>query len=641
MLIDLSCPVENQGTVVKTNTETKEPYLLLKLFNLSEKNISAVTFRVLAYDANGTELGVIPVEFTELSAEPKSYFAENKAVSLEGFENAKHFVVQVEKAVFEDGSEYVLSEENIVEVDEKNATIDDALLLREIAEEAVCFASEHEKYWRCVCGRSNVPEAEKCARCARVKEDVLKLSSVESVRVFLEEKQAEEEQKKAEEAKKLEEEKALKAAKAKKCAIIVAIAILVLAVIGTAGYFGYKAILNKNAETAVQNGDYIKAYELYQKTGNTKIGELTEYVQGNTPENLMFQSGLLTADEEFIYYLAYNNQTYSFSLIQENKQSGEAKTLSEDAGGSLNVTKDWIYYVDNTEGFIKRISKDGKTTETVLEKGAYYLSVIGNTIYFIQTDYDNPNNLSEEQCKTLASQGQMETYSHLYKMDTEERVPQLVTEEQMNTCYIYGDRIYFLSVAKDEWQDQNLYSIDLSGNDKKTVVEFPVASFAIENDNLYYVQMLNSEKKGSPISADILSYTLIRKNLTTGESEIIAPEYMPTYLNISGDKMFFIALDRQSYLDSLIQTENPTAPSIALYVMDIASGDVSPLVSGEVSIFNVMGDDVIMYIGTQGMCRVKTDGTGFEEIIAPGQEVIATEETPAEDMPAEQAETNE
>ncbi len=630
MLIDLSCPVENQGTVVKTNTETKEPYLLLKLFNLSEKNISAVTFRVLAYDANGTEIGVIPAEFSDLSAQPKSYFAENKAVSLEGLENAKHFVVQVENATFEDGTEYTLSEENIVEVDEKNATIDDALLLREIAEEAVCFASEHEKYWRCVCGRSNIPEAEKCARCARNKEDVLKLSSVENIHAVLEEKVAEEEQKKAEEAKKLEEEKARKAENAKKIAVISAIVILVLAILGTVGYFGYKAILNKKADTALQNGDYEKAYELYQKTGSDKIGELTKYVQGNTPENLMFQSGLLSADEEFIYYLAYNQQQYTFSIIKENKQNGETKVISENAGLSLNVTKDWIYYVDNIDGYIKRVSKNGETTETVVEKIAYYLSVVGDTIYYIQTDYDNPNNLSDEQCKILAGQGQMSAYKRLYKMDAEERIPQLITDEDMSTCYIYGDRIYYLSNAKDEWQNQNLYSVDLDGNDKQSIVTFPVASFAIDQDTLYYVQIFDNKGIGSPISPDLVSYTLIRKNLLTGEEQIIAPEYMPIDLNISDNKIFFIALERQSYLDSLAQTENTTTPNKALYIMDIASGKISPLVSGEVSFFNVMGEDVVMYLGSQGMCRVKTDGTGFKEIVTPGQEVVPTEETPAE-----------
>ena len=87
MQIDLSCPVENQGTIVKTNSETNEPYLLLKLFNLSEKEIAALTFHVLAYDANGGELGTVPVALDGLNAQPKTFFAESKAVSLVGIED--------------------------------------------------------------------------------------------------------------------------------------------------------------------------------------------------------------------------------------------------------------------------------------------------------------------------------------------------------------------------------------------------------------------------------------------------------------------------------------------------------------------------------------------------------------------------
>lgn len=49
--------------------------------------------------------------------------------------------------------------------------------------------------------------------------------------------------------------------------------------------------------------------------------------------------------------------------------------------------------------------------------------------------------------------------------------------------------------------------------------------------------------------------------------------------------------------------------------MDFATGDIKQLVSGEVQIFNVLDDDVIIYIATQGMCRVKADGTGFEQLL--------------------------
>ena len=78
MLIDLSCPIENRGAIVKTNSETNEPYVLLKLLNISEKTITSISFDLLAYNSNGTLLATIPVELNELSALPKNILLKTR-----------------------------------------------------------------------------------------------------------------------------------------------------------------------------------------------------------------------------------------------------------------------------------------------------------------------------------------------------------------------------------------------------------------------------------------------------------------------------------------------------------------------------------------------------------------------------------
>ncbi len=630
MLLDLTCPVENRGTLVKTKSETNEPYLLLKLFNLSEKNISNISFRVLTYDATGTEIGVLPVEFCDVNGAPKSYFAENKAISLEDLEDAKHFVVQIDSVTFEDNSEYVLSEENIVEVDEVNASVDDALLLRTFVPEATNFATSRDSYWKCVCGRANMPDSETCVRCGSDKDEMLtKFSSKEALLETIENAKLEEEAKQKEEEQKRLEEKALKMKKAKKGALITVVAILILGVLSVAGFFTYRLILNSNANKAFENGDYLKAYELYQKTGSDKIQELTNILQGNTPENLMFQSGLITEDKENIYYLAYNTQTYTFELIKENKKTKEKTMLTDAAGGSLNVSGEWIYFVNVENGHIMRISKDGAKLETVLEKGVSHLSVIGSTIYYIQTDYDNPNGLSDEQCQTLAAQGQMDTFMHLYKMDAEKKEPALVSEENMSACYIYGDRIYYLTKSENMWEEYNLCSVDLNGKNKEVVVDVPVSTFMIKDDTLYYVEVYDSSKKGQEVNPqEVLSYTLFEKNLTNGAAKPLLENYMVQYLNKNDDTMFMIAIDRNEYNDYLAgNTES--AFSVSLYTMDFGKTDVKTLIAGDVQIFNVCGDDVLAFIGSQGMCRVKADGTGFEAVESLNPTFAeTTEETP-------------
>lgn len=622
MLLDLTCPVENRAAIVKTKSETNEPYLLLKLFNLSEKTISDVTLRVLAYDANGTELGVLPVEFSDVNGAPKTFFAENKAISLETLENAKHFVVQFDSVKFDDGTEYAFSEENLVEVDEENAPVEEALLLRNFVPEAVCYASRRNGYWKCVCGRANKPEDETCVRCGNSLDEMLtKFSSKETLSEAIENAKLAEEERRIDEEKKKAEDKVKKINTLKKGALIALISALILGILSVAGVFTYRAVLNNKADKAFENGDYLNAYELYKKTGNKKISELTDVLQGNTPENLVFGNGLITEDDVFLYYVAQNPQTYAFELVKENKKTNEKVMLTDAGGGALNVSGDWIYFIDFQTGYIKRISKDGKKLETVLEKSVSYLSVIGSTIYYLQTDYDNPNNLSEEQCQVLAEQGQMKTFLHLYQMDADKKEPKILLEENIDSCYISGGRIYYLTgndeVSADgnvNWDAYLLCSVDLNGKNKKQVVDSPVATFLLKENTLYYVELFDHTKKGEDVTEqEALSYTLVEKNLTNGAERPLAEDYMVYYINQNDDTLFMIANSRSEY-EAYVGGDSETQFSINLYTMDFQSKNIKTLIVGDVQIFNVCGEDVLAYISYQGMCRVKADGTGFDVV---------------------------
>lgn len=640
MRIDLSCPIENRGTIVKTNEETGKPYLLLKLFNISDKVISSVTFHVLCYGANGEELESISVSLEDLNATPGELFAETKAISLADAEDAKHFVVAVDNAVFEDDEIYQPSEAFTVDADESEASFDDILQLRKFVPEAICFAADHGNYYRCVCGRANLPDAASCVRCNRKKDEMMdKFSSRDALTNTIAKAEEEAKEQKLLEEARLLEEKTRKKAKTKKIISIVLIAVVAVSIVCVAGLFVGRAILNASADKAAQNGDYLKAYELFQKTGSEKIAEMTNYVQGNTPANLTFQSGIATEDEEYIYYLVLDNATYQFQLIKENKATKEKTVLTDSAGGSLNVSKDWIYYMDSENQYVKRISKDGQNIETVLETPIAHLSLIGNTIYYIKTDYDNPNNLSEEQCQTLVAQGQMKTFRHLYSMNVDTKKSKLISEENIGTCYIHGDRIYYLTENEDEWLAYNLMSMNLNGKDKKAFVDAPVATFYVQGDDIYYAQMYKSEFKGQQIeNQEQLDYALMRKNLKTGEVTAVGQEYMVTYMNGNGDNLFFIALKRDEYMQSFNTDESESAMAVfpALYTMNFKTGEVTQLIAGEISIFNVVGDQIIAYIQSQGMCRVNADGTGFEQLMIESPAVESSEngET-AENLPTE------
>ncbi|MBQ3118263.1 MAG: DUF5050 domain-containing protein [Clostridia bacterium] len=638
MRIDLSCPVENRGTIVKTNSETGEQYLLLKLLNISEKTITSVNFNVKAYDENGTELGVIPVELTELEANPKDFFAENKAISLADFPEAKNFVVEVTHATFIDEEPYTPSDENTIEFDNKEASVDDVIALREFAPVAVCFAQNADDHWKCVCGRPNFLDSENCVRCGIEKEKALsKFSSRDALDKAIEEvKQAEEQA--AIEAEELAAEKlAAKKAKQKKALVISGAVVAGLIVLAALGFFGRIVYYNIAANQAVKNGDYTKAYDYYLKSGSSKINDVADLARGNTPSNLMFQGGICTEDNENFYFLTLNGETYHFNLIKENKKTKKKEILTDSAAGSLCAVGDYIYFMDSETSGVKRITKDGKNIDTIIQTPVKHIDVIGNTLYYIQTDYDNPDNLTLEQCQTLASQGQMKTFDRIHKMDINKKSDTLLSKDGIQTCAIYGNCIYYLSAGEETWDSGHLKVMDLNGKNVETIISSPVATFTIMDNNLYYVPLYNEAIKGSEItSVTDLDYRLIRINLDTNETDELNTEFMTLYINQSKDSVLSVVVNRAQYIDyynSMFSGNSEATveePSYSIIATNINDGTYKYLVTGDVQIFNVSGDEIICYLASQGICRLKIDGSDFEPVYADGTS------TPPEELAEEE-----
>ncbi len=627
MRIDLSCPVENRGSIVKTNSETNEQYLLLKLLNISDKTITGVKFNVLVYNSTGEEVAVIPVELSDLEAEPKKFFAENKAISLTDIEDAKNFVVEVLRAEFPDEEPYVPSEEKTVTANSSEASVDEAMALRQFVPEAVCFSEENIDHWRCVCGRPNFLDMDTCVRCGRDKTEILsKFSSMDALeRTVAEAKEAEEE------ANRLAEEEAAKEfaekkAKQKKNLIRCGIAVGIVAVLAILFFVGRIVYYNIAANKAAESGDYSKAYEYYLKIGSDKANEVSEFARGNTPANLMFQGGLCTEDSENLYFLTLNNDTYHFNLIKENKKSGKKEILTDSAAGSLCSVGDYIYFMDVENSYVKRITKDGKTIDTILEVPVKHIDVIGNTLYYIRLDYDNPGNLSEEQCQTLAAQGQMASYDRIHKFDIDSKKDTLLAKESVLTCAIYGDKIYYLSANNNEdtWASSHLYSMSLNGKNVKEIVASPVATFLVKDNALYYVPLYNQAKQGQEIaSVEDLDYRVMKMDLSTNEVSEMNTEYMTLYLNSSEDMLLSVVVNRAQYIayyNAMFSGEDVemTEPSYSIISTNLQTGVSKYLVTGDVQIFNVSGDDIICYLASQGICRLKTDGSGFEPVYADG-----------------------
>lgn len=629
MRIDLSCPVENRGTVVKTNSETNEQYLLLKLLNISEKTIVSVDFNVEAYNAGGTLIATLPVAFEELEAEPKSYFAENKAIPLTDASDAKNFVVKFLKVVFKDEETYEPSDENTVVVSNSDASVDEIIALREFIPEAVCFSQETDTHWKCVCGRPNFVDSENCVRCGREKSEMLsRFSSFEALENTIAEFKAMEEERIAEENRIAEEMLAAKKAKQKKILTIGAVSLASLVVLAGLFFAGRTLYYNIAGNNAIKNGNYEQAYNYLSKTGSKKLAEISSFVRGNTNGNLI-AGGLSAEDSENLYFLAYDKETYMQNLIKENKKTKKTEILTDSAAGGLCVLGDYVYYID-TDYNVSRITKDGKDIEKVLENKVTYINLIGNSLYYIQMDYNNPNNLTPEQCQALASQGQMETFYRLHKYDISTKKDILVCEEGLISCFIGDDTIYYVTDGTEVWDSNHLMSISLNGKNAKKLIDTPVYNVIEKDGYLYYTEVYDPSIKGEEISSSAqFSYKTIKMNLKDGSKEEILPEYMTVSINENNGKLYLVYVNRSEYT-SYVNGETTEEPDYVLGSYDIETAETKTLLTGDIYTFNVSGDDIFCILSSSGVCRMKTDGSGFDAVYADGTSVPPVTEEVAE-----------
>ena len=551
MKIDLSCPVENRGAAVKVSTKTNEVYALLKLFNLSDSVVTGVEFDARVFDTYGKELGVIPVVLTDIEGQPKDFFAQNKAVVLDGFTEAKHIVPEFKRVIFEDGTEYEATGE-LLEVSLQEPDAEEGDRLKEAAgEDAACYAKDPGEYWICVCGRVNTEDETECIRCGRDKETVLnKFSSRHTVDAALEEKRVAADRAELERFKALEAARAENKKKTLKGICIGAIGVACLAVLCVIGYFSYGFIVTQIANGYVKGGNYMKAYSLYSSVNSSSVGKASEYVRGNSASNLS-ASGILAEDGENYYYI-----NGAMKIVIENKQSKEKKETAF-SGLSLNAVDGQLYFL-NMEDSYKIFKMDAKTGEAAAVEAlsavqAYSLSVVGNDIYYIAAEAAGAGQTQQGQ--------QPQQIPVLYNYREGSKAPVKVSAQPIQTFQVYKGKVYF--TGSD--QTQTVYSISKPGAEPEPVLEGPIGLFEIKDDTIYYLDYTTpAEGQGIPnlsINTADMKGTFIAK--------LTADDVKAAGFSVAGDKIYF-----NNYSDSM-----------KLYSMPLAGGEAQP--AGE-QMFNVL-----------------------------------------------------
>ncbi|MBQ4518215.1 MAG: DUF5050 domain-containing protein [Clostridia bacterium] len=592
MLIDLLCPVENQGVVVKTNSKTGMPYAVFKLFNLSDRVVQRVVFTLFAYDTYGNQLGSLPIDLSELNGEPKSFFATNKAVSLEDFSEAKHITVEFSEVHFSEGEPYVADQNNLLEIAVTEPDSDEKIrLINAAGEDAVCYAKDAATHWLCVCGRPNANEADECVRCGREKEDVLaNYSSRDAITKTL--ATLYEERLKAEEEERLQlaKEKEERIAKRKKVALISAISLLATAILCVIIFWTYIALVIHQGNKAAESGNYMKAYTMYVKAGKSRrVAEISEKLRGNSNMNLR-SMGIMTTDDENIYYI---DPTYC--IYKEDKQTGEKTRLGDATGMMLNAMDGWVYYKDITTGNLCRISEDGETKEILVETtdDILNLTVVGNEVYYILNQAIK--NMTPEMQEQIAAGEMAGSEFRLYRLTIGTKKPKLVFNEDIKDLVYYKDRFYYLNDL-----DGGLYSFDRHGADLKKVANGPLYGFEAVNDSLYYIDGTVDESTGIP------ALSLIRADINGNYIEDVVNDKLVVNFMVDGEDVYYAAVNLEDGKSALYKK----------------SGEETVLVSENCEISNVR-DGYILYVNSDGqLMKTKADKSGFEELELNLPEVV-------------------
>lgn len=173
MIIDLSCPIELRGYEL-LNDDNGSVRAYIRLFNLSDKHITAYSATVSWFNALTRARVTESISVDECVIEPESMF---KLIhSTKNIARIDHVEMYFASVVFEDGTAWQPFDGDLIDIGEQKRLAGAELdRLKAVAgADAVQYPQVQKEYWRCVCGRVNLLSQDACARCKRDRNEVLK-----------------------------------------------------------------------------------------------------------------------------------------------------------------------------------------------------------------------------------------------------------------------------------------------------------------------------------------------------------------------------------------------------------------------------------------------------------------------------------
>lgn len=335
-----------KGALLKDSYTNK--YLVqLKFLNLCSKTVIGLTLKVIYHDKINEKSGEAEFTYTDLKVGKGTYFGDNKPLYIPN-ENAREFEFIVTKVVFDDNSQWN-NENKFIEIGETKVSAEEKIieqLKRDLnTYENISMPDFSNNYWYCVCGQFNINSEDECCKCKRNKEELKKVSDINTLKANL----AVYEQKEAERLEK-ERKKAAEDKKRNKKIFKICLAIAVVLVIGAVSVNALKNSSNyKQAVTLTDSGKYDEAEAMFKELGDYKDSqEMIRYIKAEK----LFEKGEYDKAEAIFKELG-QEEKFKDKLYQQAEkifESGDynkATALFEELG-DYKDSKDKVYqYAEN------------------------------------------------------------------------------------------------------------------------------------------------------------------------------------------------------------------------------------------------------------------------------------------------------
>jgi hypothetical protein len=222
--------------------------------------------------------------------------------------------------------------------------------------------------------------------------------------------------------------------------------------------------------------------------------------QGNTPGNIS-NGGIAATCGEWIYY---RNQASGNNLYKKRIDGTEKQKLSENTPGWINVSNEWVFYLNLVDSKIYRIDTNGKNDIVIIEERFATPFLKDNYIFYRDNHIVFKYNITSEETIQLSEKrgGYFfvlnewvyytpfeSTGGGVYKVQTDGTEKTKLTDYTSGCLNIIDDWIYYVNPNND----RHIYKIKIDGSENDVFVSSKSESINSFEEWVFYTNLDDGE----------------------------------------------------------------------------------------------------------------------------------------------------